>query len=257
MYPGRSEGAGEGLLRGAEVADVVETLCLTSREGILEVQSEAGVGKIAFRSGRVLHAEVAGLEGEPAFSKMVGEAGGDFRLLPLEAEKTVTITRPWEDLLIEAVRNQELERADDAPEGEPEADTTSLYRMVRRMKLAEKVRFALKCGKEGRALLIHDGSRAVQLAVITNPRITNGEIALIACSKTIDEEVLRRVADNREWIRYYPVRLALASNAKTPLAIASKMLPTLMPQDISQIARSKDVSAFIAVAARRLLVQKG
>ena len=126
---------------------------------------------------------------------------------------------------------------------EQELETESLFQMVRRMKLTEKVRFALRCGKEGRTLLIRDGSRAVQLAIISNPRITDGEIAIIASSKTIDEEVLRRIAENREWVKYYPVRLALAGNPKTPISIAIKMLPTLMPQDLSQIAKSKDVSA--------------
>lgn len=241
---------------GEEVADAVETLCVTSKEGILEVHSEWGTGKIAFRSGRVLHAQVADLEGEAAFVKLVSAAAGDFCQLPLATEQAATIARPWEELLIEAIRGEEPDREEEAQGEELEADTASLFQMVRAMKLAEKVRFAMRCGKEGRTLLIRDGSRAVQLAVITNPRITEGEIARLACSKTLDEEILRRIAESREWTKYYPVRLALANNPKTPLATAIKMLPTLMPQDVTQIAKSKDVSALIAVAARRLILQR-
>ncbi len=223
----------------------------------MEVRSEWGAGKISFRSGRVLHAQIADLQGEAAFSRMVSAPAGDFRLLPPEAPGTVSIARPWEDVLIDAVRGQESERDEVAESQAQELQTKSLFQMVRGMNLTQKVRFALRCEKEGRSLLIRDGSRAVQFAIISNPRITEGEIAIIASSKTIDEEVLRRIAENREWVKYYPVRLALAGNSKTPINIGIKMLPTLMPQDLSLIAKSKDVSAMIALAARRLILQKG
>lgn len=242
---------------GEEVGEVVHTLCVTSKEGILEIQSEWGTGKIALRSGRVVQAQVANLEGEAAFSRMVSASVADLRLLPLETLPTATITRPWEDILIETVRSLQPDQEQDPRVGLQEPETESLLQMARRMKLSERVRFALRCGKEGRTLLIRDGNRAVQLAVIGNPRITEGEIALIACSRTVDEEILRRIAEQREWTKYYPVRLALAGNPKTPLAIAVKMLPTLMPQDVSQLAKSKDISAMIALAARRLMLQRG
>jgi hypothetical protein len=129
--------------------------------------------------------------------------------------------------------------------------------MVKRMSLTERKRFAAKCDKEGRTLLIHDPNRAVQLAMIQNPRITDAEVAVLAWSKSSDEEVLRRISDNREWVKYYPVRLGLAWNPKTPLSISSKLLPTLMPEDLSKIAKSKDVPMTVAHAARRLILRKG
>lgn len=256
MKPPESPQGGGSVLRvGEELVETLQSMCVTSREGVLEVHSEFGTGKIAFRSGRVLHAQLAGLEGEAAFSKMVTAVSGDFRLLIEETEENVSIVRPWEDLLIETIRHEESNREVEA-EAEEESESDSLFQLVRKMKLLEKLRFALRCGKEGRTLLIRDPNRAVQLAIISNPRITDVEIALLACSRSIDEEVLRRIAENREWARHYPVRLALASNPKTPIAIATKLLPTLMPEDVSQIAKSKDVSALIALGARRLLLQR-
>ena len=115
----------------------------------------------------------------------------------------------------------------------------------------------MKCDKEGRTLLIHDPNRAVQLAIICNPRITDAEVAVVAWSKNADEEVLRRISDDREWVKYYPVRLGLAWNPKTPLSISTKLLPTLMPEDVSKIAKSKDVPVTVAYAARRLILRKG
>jgi hypothetical protein len=128
--------------------------------------------------------------------------------------------------------------------------------MVKRMTLTEKMRFAARCGKEGRTLLIHDPNRGVQVAIISNPRITEDEVAVIAWSKGTDEEPLRRIADNPQWLKHYPVRLGLTWNPKTPLLISTKLLNTLMREDLSKIAKSKDVPVAVTHAARRLILRK-
>jgi hypothetical protein len=128
--------------------------------------------------------------------------------------------------------------------------------MVKRMTLTEKMRFAAKCSKEGRTLLIHDPNRGVQLAIVSNPRITEDEVAVIAWSKGTDEEALRQIANNGQWVKHYPVRLGLAWNPKTPLTISAKLLNTLMPDDLSKIAKSKDIPIAVAHAARRLILRK-
>jgi hypothetical protein len=129
--------------------------------------------------------------------------------------------------------------------------------MVKKMSLTEKMRFASKCDKEGRTLLIHDPNRGVQLAIISNPRITDAEVAMVAWSRGSDEDVLRRIYENHEWVKHYPVRLGLAWNPKTPLSITTKLLTTLMREDLSKIAKSKDVPVTVAHAARRLILRKG
>jgi hypothetical protein len=128
--------------------------------------------------------------------------------------------------------------------------------MVKGMTLTERIRFAMKCDKEGRTLLIHDPNRAVQLSIIANPRMTDAEIAVLAWSRSSDEEVLRRISENREWVKYYPVRLGLAGNPKTPLTVSTKLLATLMPEDLSKIAKSKDVPVAVTHAARRLILRR-
>jgi hypothetical protein len=128
--------------------------------------------------------------------------------------------------------------------------------MVKKMTLTERIRFAMKCNKEGRTLLIHDPNRAVQLSLLTNPSITEAEVSILAWSRSSDEEVLRRISDDREWIKSYPVRLGLACNPKTPLSIATKFLATLMPEDLSKVAKSKDVPVTVAHAARRLILRR-
>jgi len=245
-----------GSLTDADVLDIVHTVCSKSKEGILEFHSELGTGRLELRSGRVCHAQIDDLQGEAAFAKIVSSTRGNFRLLPPEREARSSIKKPLEDLLVDAVRLQEYDRLRSSEEPVPDQSAESLFQMLQRMKITEKLRFTLRCDKEGRALLIRDPNRAIQLAIISNPRITDAEVTILAWSKSSDEEVLRRIADNREWIKYYPIRLGLARNPKTPVSISTRLLPTLMPEDLSQVAKSKEVPVAVAHAARRLILQK-
>jgi hypothetical protein len=164
-----------------------------------------------------------------------------------------TIEKPTEFLLTEVMRAQD-ERlgVDDGEEGGAE----SFLKTLQKMKMIEKMRLATTGDREVRNYLIRDPSRLVQLAVISNPRISDTEVVAIANSKSVEEEVLRRIANSREWMKIYQVRSALTKNPKTPLPIALKMVQTLMAQDLKLIARSKTVPIAIAQAAQRQLREK-
>ena len=134
-----------------------------------------------------------------------------------------------------------------------EQERLSLAAKIQRMTMPERLRLALTGGREARALLMQDPHRVVQLAVLDNLKITSSEVVGFANSRHISEDVLRKIAENREWSKLYTVRLALVKNPKTPLAIALKLVPTLIPQDLRILAKSKSVSSVIAQAARRQL----
>lgn len=129
----------------------------------------------------------------------------------------------------------------------------TLFQKVQRMSTAEKVRLASRGDKEVRSLLIRDGERTIQMAVVNNPRMSDGEIVSIARSRKIHEDVLRKIATSREWIKLYPVRVALVQNPKTPMTIALRLLQTLMQKDLRAIGKSKNVPNAIARAALRSL----
>jgi len=133
----------------------------------------------------------------------------------------------------------------------------TLFQKVQKMSTSEKIKLALRGDKEIRSLLVRDGERTVQLAVVNNPRITDSEIISIANSRNMHEEVLRRIGASREWLKLYPVRLALVQNPKTAATISLKLLTTLTVKDLRLIAKSKSVPSMIAQAALRLLNAKG
>lgn len=140
---------------------------------------------------------------------------------------------------------------------EMEGKEETLFQTVQKMSTAEKVRFASRGDKEARNLLIRDGERLVQMAVVNNPRVTESEITSIATSRNVHEEVLRKIGTSREWIKLYPVRVALVQNPKTPITIALKLMQTLMLKDLRTIAKSKNVPNAIAHAALRSINNRG
>jgi len=144
----------------------------------------------------------------------------------------------------------------DAPAEEPRPEG-NLPAALQKMTVIQKIRLARLGGREARALLVRDRNKVVASAVILSPKISESEVTAIAQSRNVAEEVLRRICANREWLRSYAVKQALATNPKTPQVSAIKFLSHLHERDLRAIARSRDVSAAISAHARRVLQRKG
>ena len=83
------------------------------------------------------------------------------------------------------------------------------------------------------------------------------EIASFAKARNLCDDVYRIIANNRAWTKSYPIKLALATNAKVAPATAIKFLNYLTDRDLRMIMRSRDVSGPVSAQARRLLAKKG
>ena len=127
---------------------------------------------------------------------------------------------------------------------------------IQSLPMAEKIKLAMTGDKEARGILIKDSNKQVQDAVLENQRLTDHEIVAIVTSRITSEEILRKVADNRNWVKYYQVRLGLVGNPKTPLPISLKLLDTLVLADLKRLAKSKSIANVIATAANRLAIKK-
>jgi len=81
-------------------------------------------------------------------------------------------------------------------------------------------------------------------------------VLAIAKSAVQNEEIMRVICNNKEWLKNYQIRKALVQNHKTPLPFAIKHLGSLSEKDIAAIAKSKNVSSVISTQARRILLNK-
>jgi len=142
------------------------------------------------------------------------------------------------------------------PETDPR-QTVSLVQQVAQMGMGEKIRLALTGDREARGLLARENNKLILSYVIQNPRLTEQELLSLARERTLPEEVLVAITKKKEWLKRYPVRLALCQNPKTPLPVALRLLHAVRDADLRKIARSRDVSVHLASAARRLLASRG
>lgn len=138
-----------------------------------------------------------------------------------------------------------------------QAPARNLQTQIQAMHVGERLKLALKGNRDARTILIRDSSRLVQKFVLLNPRISEEEVIAVAKNRSIDRELLESVCRRKEWVSNYQVRLALATNPKTPLGIAVRFVPTLQPRDLRMLAKSKNVPAAICSMAKRLVITRG
>lgn len=153
----------------------------------------------------------------------------------------------------------------EVPEGEgasPEEDEIdeeqfrSKYQLAQAMGVAEKIKMALTGDKEWRGILIKDSNKLVSGGVMKNPRLTDSEVLTIAKSAVQNDEIIRAICSNREWIKNYNIRKALVENSKTPLPNALRFMSSLSEKDLASLAKSKNVSSVISTQAKRLIMNK-
>lgn len=122
-----------------------------------------------------------------------------------------------------------------------------------KLKIYEKIRLATFGNSYCRANLIRDSNRLVAMAVIKSPMITDSEVISAAGNKAVHEDVIRYIANSRDFTKLYATRWALVNNPKCPLTMAMRFLSTLSKNDLKKVAKSKNVPAAISTTARRLV----
>lgn len=104
--------------------------------------------------------------------------------------------------------------------------------------------------------LLYDPDPRVVRTMLGNPRLTEGDVLKIASSRRSSPEVLEAIAHDPRWIARYPVKVALVYNGHTPARIALGLLPSLLQQDLREVAGAAGVPADVRARARRLVDQQ-
>ena len=142
-------------------------------------------------------------------------------------------------------------------ESEEGAQHNSLYNRIQRMSVTEMVQLASMGTKEARNLLIRNPNRSIVQAVLNSPKITDDEIISFAGNKNLSKEVPLIISNKKEYTKNYMVKAALVNNPKTPLSTAIKFLRHLLPKDLRNVSKSKNVPTVLAKTAIKILENKG
>jgi hypothetical protein len=128
----------------------------------------------------------------------------------------------------------------------------TVLQKVARMSVAERVKAAFVGSKEERMILIRDGSRVIQNAVMASPKLTEPEVEGFAAAKNLHENVLREIARSRRFMKNYSVVRNLVNNPRCPLDIALTQVKNLMAGDLKDLRKNKNVSETVRKVAAKL-----
>ncbi len=131
----------------------------------------------------------------------------------------------------------------------------SLQTYVSRLSVPQKVELAVKGNKEVRLILSCDPNKMVSQALMNSPKLTENDVLAFASSSQTNDEVLRLIAENREYASKPQVVLLLVSNPRTPVPVALRFLVRLRTNELNNITRNRSVSPILRRDAKRLAVR--
>jgi hypothetical protein len=198
------------------------------------------------------------VEGIPAFKEALAAIQGE---LIVDEEGPTPMDEVFSTTLSEGEQlDEEL-----GPEGEEKEHEEKEHASERRMSLqaqlgqmtaSEKIRMALLGSASHRSILVRDNNRLVAMAAIKSPAIRDNEVLAYSRNKSLHEDVVRYIAERKEWTKNYKVKHNLVENPKTPLPKALSFLSHLRAHDLKNVARSKNIPAGVAQAARNQLKKR-
>lgn len=132
----------------------------------------------------------------------------------------------------------------------------SLLQRLSGMRVVQRVQLALKGGREERMALIRDSCKVVQRAVLQSSRLTDREVESFAAMANLSDEVLRLIANKRQFRKNYVVVRNLLNNPKTPVDVTLKMLPMLQANDLKMLSMNKNIPEALRSTAVKLHRQR-
>ena len=149
----------------------------------------------------------------------------------------------------------DADAADEALFGEEEGEALeSLVQRLAKMGFSDRLKAATKGSREMRAVLVRDPNKMIAAAVMSSPKLTDGEVEGIARMASVSEDVLRIIGSNRAWMKNYKIAAALPRNPKTPVALSMNLLSRLNDRDLAQLSIDRNVPEPVRIAARKKVV---
>jgi hypothetical protein len=153
-------------------------------------------------------------------------------------------------------QSEDAFQVDDEGEEQLREKFLPLHARISQMTVTQKIRRAMLGNSAERLLLVRDSNRLVASAAVKSPLLKENEAAVISASRSVSDEVLRILANNREFTRNYQIKLNLVTNPRTPFTFVARLIPHLRETDLKALAKSKNVTGSVATAVKQQLGRK-
>jgi CheY-like chemotaxis protein len=169
-----------GLMRQVGLQEVLQMECLSRKSSLLEIFTSGSKGRVFIRDGDIIHAEFGTLEGEVALYGLLALQGGEFNLKSFTAPPRVTISGPYEFLLMEAARLRDESTPEPPAPSAPAALKPELHDSATLPVAIEEV---LLCSGAG-AVLYQKGSESLDHLVNLLNRVEQQALQLANLAPT-------------------------------------------------------------------------
>ena len=132
----------------------------------------------------------------------------------------------------------------------------SVLQKLNKLSPAAKIKRALMGSQEERLILIRDSNKSVARAVVQSPKLTDAEVEAIASMRNVMEEVLRRLAQNRNHLKHYSVVRALVGNPRVPIDITLPLIGRLNDRDLKMLALDRNLPEVLRTLAAKSLRER-
>jgi hypothetical protein len=132
----------------------------------------------------------------------------------------------------------------------------ALWTRLQFMTVAEKVMIAYRGDRTVRMLLVRDRNRLICSAVMRNPRMTEQEAENIASMRNVEDEVLRMLANRRDWMGKYNILLTLCRNPKTPVGVVLPFINRLTLRDLKGLKDDRGIQQTVREMTRKLYLMR-
>jgi len=120
---------------------------------------------------------------------------------------------------------------------------------------AAKIQMALHGNRDQRNAILRDTNRTLHPYVLKNPQISIEDVLAIVKNALSGPELLKQVAERREWFQRPQVAQALARNPKCPPEVAVRALDYVPIDAVRQMAKGGGVLPHVAQAARKKVIK--
>ena len=159
---------------------------------------------------------------------------------------------------IDSAIEKEMESAVEEAVEEEEVGQEQLtaYQKLLHMDVPQKIELALKGSREERSILIRDGNRVVATSVLKSPKLTEIEVEQFSASRNVSDEILRLIANSREWTKHYPILLNLVKNPKTPITLSMNLCQRMHTTDLKNLLKDRNIPEAVRKHAKRIHSQR-
>ena len=240
----------DGDLMGAVImhpAVTVKTLLyLAQKAGADVLERLAGHQNMLYENPEIVEAIIANPEAEKALK---------FKLGWQDPEESTKQEPPQEDSEGDEETDEDGRSQTEIEALMEEADREGLskYQIAMDLTVSEKIKMGLTGDKEWRSIMMKQANKLVQGAVLKNPRISDGEVLMVAKAKTSSDDLIRIILLNKDWVKNYEIKKALLAHPKTPPPKALRFVSFLTMKDLKELAKSKQLTNIVSNAVRKEL----